>query len=112
MKKVWEMAAGVLRALGHPLRLKIVEFLREGERCVCEIIPAVGAGQSVVSKHLLVLRQAGILEARKRGLRVIYRIRDPAVLELCDLAREVVLRRVRELAGLAASLEVFERKAK
>lgn len=110
MKEVLEMTAEVLRALGHPLRLKIVEFLRAGERCVCEIIPAVGAEQSVVSKHLAVLRQAGILEARKEGLRVIYRIRDPAVLDLCDLAGEIVARRIGELAGLAAGFQMAERE--
>ncbi|WP_240610780.1 ArsR/SmtB family transcription factor [Ammonifex thiophilus] len=100
-----ELAAELLRALSHPLRLKILDFLRAGERCVCEIIPAVGAEQSVVSKHLSVLRQAGILEARKDGLRVLYRIRDPAVLELCDLAREIVARRLGELAKVAMSFQ-------
>lgn len=108
--KQLELTAEVLRALGHPLRLKIIEFLRAGERCVCEIIPAVGAEQSVVSKHLSVLRQAGILEARKEGLRVIYRIRDPAVPDLCDLAQEIVARRLGELAGLVTTLEGFTRQ--
>lgn len=107
-----ELMAEILRALGHPLRLKIIEFLRAGERCVCEIIPAIGAEQSVVSKHLAVLRQAGILEARKEGLRVLYRIRDPVVLDLCDLVRGIVVRRVGELAGLAAALEGFARQRK
>jgi ArsR family transcriptional regulator len=103
--KQLELAAEVLRALGHPLRLKIVEFLRAGERCVCEIIPAVGAEQSVVSKHLSVLRQAGILEARKEGLRVIYRIRDPAVFTVCDLSQELVSRRLAELVKLAVDFQ-------
>lgn len=103
--KQLELVAEVLRALGHPLRLKIVEFLRAGERCVCEIIPAVGAEQSVVSKHLSVLRQAGILEARKEGLRVIYRIRDPAILDLYDLAQDFVARRLGELAELAVGFQ-------
>lgn len=109
-ERMLELAAETLKALGHPLRLKIVEFLRVGERCVCEIIPAVGAEQSVVSKHLSVLRQAGILEARKEGLRVIYRIRDPAVPDLCDLAEEIVARRIGELAGLAVGFRMAERE--
>lgn len=100
-----ELVAELLRALGHPLRLKILDFLREGERCVCEIIPAVGAEQSVVSKHLAVLRQAGILEARKEGLRVLYRIRDPAILDLYDLAQDFVARRLGELAELAVGFQ-------
>jgi ArsR family transcriptional regulator len=96
------LAAELLRALGHPLRIRIVRFLEAGERCVCEIIPAVGAEQSVVSKHLALLRHTGILSSRKEGLRVIYWVRDPAVFELCSLVDEFVLRRIKELAALAA----------
>lgn len=95
-----DMTSEVLRALGHPLRLRIIEYLRAGERCVCEIIPAVGAEQSVVSKHLALLRQAGLLACRKEGLRVIYWVRDPKAFEICDLTREIVLQGLGELAGL------------
>lgn len=97
---VEDMAAEVLRALGHPLRLKIIECLRAGERCVCEIIPAVGAEQSVVSKHLALLRQAGLVACRKEGLRVIYWVRDPKAFAIAESAREIVLQRLGELAGL------------
>jgi ArsR family transcriptional regulator len=96
------LAAELLRALGHPLRIRIIRFLEAGERCVCEIIPAVGAEQSVVSKHLALLRHTGVLSCRKEGLRVIYWVRDPAVFALCGLAEEHVLRRLAELAALAA----------
>lgn len=96
------LAAELLRALGHPLRIRIIHFLQAGERCVCEIIPAVGAEQSVVSKNLALLRQAGVVACRKEGLRVIYWVRDPAVFTLCDLAWEHVSRRLAELAALAA----------
>lgn len=96
-----DLAADLLKVLGHPLRLKIVEFLRPGERCVCEIVPAVGAEQSVVSKHLALLRHVGVVACRKEGPRVIYWVRDPAAFTICDLAREVVSRRLGELAKLA-----------
>ncbi|MGO0123585.1 ArsR/SmtB family transcription factor [Desulfothermobacter acidiphilus] len=100
-----ELVAELLRALGHPLRLKILDFLGERERCVCEIIPAVGAEQSAVSKHLAVLRQVGILEARKEGLKVLYRVRDPAILNLYNLAQEFVACRLGELAKVAMSFQ-------
>ncbi|MEW6448168.1 MAG: metalloregulator ArsR/SmtB family transcription factor [Bacillota bacterium] len=99
-RSVSDMTAEILRVLGHPLRLKIIECLRGGERCVCEIIPAVGAEQSVVSKHLALLRQAGLLSCRKEGLRVIYWVRDPKAFEICDLAREIILQGLGELAEL------------
>jgi ArsR family transcriptional regulator len=103
--KMLELVAEILRALGHPLRLKIIELLREGERCVCEIIPVVGAEQSVVSKHLAVLKQAGMVDARKEGPRVIYGVRDPAVFTVCDLSQELVSRRLAELVELAVDFQ-------
>lgn len=109
---IQNMSAEVLRALGHPLRLKIIEHLRAGERCVCEIIPAVGAEQSVVSKHLALLRQTGVVACRKEGLRVIYWIRDPAVFEVCDLVSEFISRRLAELTMLAADFQTVQRRVK
>ncbi len=59
--KIFEGQAAVLKALGQPTRLQILELLRGGERCVCEIFPAIHQEQANVSKHLSILRQAGIL---------------------------------------------------
>ena len=71
--------AAVFKALGHPARLQIVEQLAEGERCVCELVEAVGAGWSTVSRHLSVLKSAGVLDDEKRGLQVYYRLALPCV---------------------------------
>ncbi|RLI30621.1 ArsR family transcriptional regulator, partial [Candidatus Bathyarchaeota archaeon] len=67
----------LLKALANSARLEIIEFLRDGERCVCEIIPILGRAQSTASKHLDILYQAGILDRRTDGKRTLYRIRDP-----------------------------------
>ncbi|MEW6193024.1 MAG: metalloregulator ArsR/SmtB family transcription factor [Bacillota bacterium] len=108
-ERILELAAEALKALGHPLRLKIIKFLQAGERCVCEIIPAVGAEQSVVSKHLAVLKQTGLVDARKEGPRVIYWVRDPGVFAVCALARELVSRRLAELVVLAAGFQTAQK---
>jgi ArsR family transcriptional regulator len=71
--------AAVFKALGHPARLQIVESLADGERCVCELVDAVGSGWSTVSRHLTVLKAAGILEDEKRGLQVFYKLALPCV---------------------------------
>jgi ArsR family transcriptional regulator len=71
--------AAVFKALGHPARLQIVERLAGGERCVCELVREVGSGWSTVSRHLSVLKAAGILEDKKRGLQVYYRLALPCV---------------------------------
>ena len=81
-QKILEGQASILKALGQPTRLQILELLKNGERCVCEIFPAIHQEQANVSKHLSILKQAGILESRKDGLRILYRIKVPEILNL------------------------------
>ncbi len=71
--------AAVFKALGHPARLRIVEELRGGERCVCELVEVSAGGWSTVSRHLSVLKAAGVVEDEKRGLQVFYRLALPCV---------------------------------
>lgn len=76
--------AEVFKALGHPTRLWIVQQLTDGEHCVCEFVEAVGADFSTISKHLSVLKQAGVIEDDKRGKPVYYRLACPCVLAMLD----------------------------
>ena len=71
---IHEAQAEVLKAIGHPVRLQIVKGLAEGEMTVTDIVKLVGAEQSNVSRHLSLLKQAGILASRKSGLKVFYRL--------------------------------------
>ncbi len=71
----YEARAKVAKAMGHPSRLLILEALQEREWCVCELTELVGADQSTVSKHLAVLKQAGLVEDRKEGAMIFYRPR-------------------------------------
>lgn len=66
--------AAVIKALAHPSRLLIAEALMEGEMCVCDLKDLVGADMSTVSKHLGMMRQAGVLASEKRGLNIYYRL--------------------------------------
>jgi DNA-binding transcriptional ArsR family regulator len=82
--------AAVFKAMGHPARLHIVEELASGERCVCDLVELVGLGWSAVSRHLAVLKAAGVLTDEKRGLQVFYRLALPCVksfTECLDAAR-------------------------
>jgi DNA-binding transcriptional ArsR family regulator len=81
-QKLFENQAVFLKALGQPTRLQILDLLKNGERCVCEIFPAINQEQANVSKHLTILKQSGILESRKEGLRVTYWIKNKEVLDL------------------------------
>lgn len=78
--------ADFYKALAHPTRVRILELLKPGERCVCEIFPALAMEQSNVSRHLAVLKKEGLLQSRKDGLNVIYRIRDPRIHEIVELS--------------------------
>lgn len=80
-----EKKAEILKALGQPTRLRIIEYLRRGERCVCEIFPAIGGEQSNISRHLGVLKRAGILSDRREGVSIYYRIKDPSVVLMLEL---------------------------
>lgn len=77
-----EARAQIFKALGHPARLFMVEELSKGERCVCELAELVGMDMSTVSRHLTVLKTAGIVKDDKRGLQVFYTLRIPCVLNL------------------------------
>lgn len=66
--------ARIFKALGHPSRLFMVDALREGEKCVCELQALVGDDMSTISKHLAVLREAGVVSAEKRGTSIYYRL--------------------------------------
>jgi DNA-binding transcriptional ArsR family regulator len=86
--------AEILKALGQPNRLKIIDFLRDGERCVCEIFPAIGAEQSNTSRHLNLMVSSGILFRRKEGVKIIYALKHPEILDIVDLATRIMTQEI------------------
>jgi ArsR family transcriptional regulator len=88
--------ARVLKALAHPTRLFVVDELSRGERCVADLQEMIGADMSTVSKHLAVLREAGILADDKRGNQVFYTLRVPCVLDFFGCVETVLRTRADE----------------
>ena len=84
-----DLAARALKAIAHPLRLKIMCVLGDQEACVQEIVDAVGTSQSNISQHLAILREKGVLLTRKDANRVFYRVGDARTLKLIEMMREV-----------------------
>ena len=80
-----ELIAARFKVLAEPMRLRILNALRAGEKSVTELVAALGTGQANVSKHLGLLHRHRMVARRKEGLNVYYRIADPAILELCEL---------------------------
>ena len=80
LARLLERRTTVMKALAHPNRLLMVEALSPGERCVCDLQELVGADLSTVSKHLSLLKAAGVVRSEKRGQQVFYRLRVPCLL--------------------------------
>jgi DNA-binding transcriptional ArsR family regulator len=101
---VLEQIAKYFRSLGEPLRLKILQIVREEPTNVGQITKALGCSQANASKHLGILTEAGLLEREQRGTSVYYRFADPRVYQLCDL---VCGQLARKLAGSSQLLGVL-----
>jgi len=88
--KQFIIEADYFKALAHPTRIQILELLRRGEKCVCEITPTLGKEQPNISRHLAILKKEGLVQSRKDGLKVIYRVDDPKVYKIIDLSAELI----------------------
>ena len=84
-----EKIAEIGQALAHPTRLQILRLLAKGELCGCEIVPEFGLDQSGVSRHLAVLRRAGLIDSRRDGVRIYWKLADPQVADLLLLAEGI-----------------------
>ena len=86
--RVLEFKAKIYKTIGDPNRLKILEILRQGENCQCEIIPLIEQSQPTVSRHLKLLDDSGLIKRKKEGTRVIYSVVDPHIYNLLDAIDE------------------------
>jgi len=86
----YEARAQVIKAMAHPTRLFIVDVLSRGEKCVRDLTDMVGADISTVSRHLTVLKSAGIIQDDKRGAQVYYRLACPCVLDFFGCVESVI----------------------
>jgi len=94
--------ANILKALGHPTRLWMAEQLADGEKCVCELAEFIDADFSTISKHLSVLKQAGVVEDEKRGKQVYYRLKVPCILKYLPCVEAVIKANVQEQVEMLA----------
>jgi ArsR family transcriptional regulator len=101
--------AGVFQALGHPTRVAVMELLRHGELSVGQLCQRIGVEQANASQHLAVLRNKHLVETRKEGNQIFYRLRDPLLGEVMDKMREYFLAHMAEALQL---LREEEREAK
>lgn len=91
-----QLVANIFKAMAHPTRIQIIKLLKDGPLCVCNILPQLESEQSNTSQHLAILRNQGILDNKKDGSMVIYRIKSPEVLQMIELAENIILRQIEE----------------
>jgi DNA-binding transcriptional ArsR family regulator len=101
IKARYTARAAIIKAMSHPTRLFLVDELSKGERCVCDLTRMVGADISTVSKHLSVLKNAGIVADDKRGTQVFYTLRVPCVLNFFSCVESVLKSNAKAQAALA-----------
>jgi ArsR family transcriptional regulator len=96
MKHIYELHAEVCKTLANAKRIEIINLLRSGEKSVSWLLEKTGFLKANLSQHLSVMRQRGIIRARKEGLNVFYRIANPKIVRACDLMREVFFEHMEE----------------
>ena len=103
-ERVLELKAEILKALAQPTRLKILEFLRGGERCICEVIPAINGEQSNISRHISLMQKSHLVTTRKDGVKVMVKVSDPRVFEILDSITLLLKKQIIETGKLVQQL--------
>ena len=101
-EKRYSALAEILKAMAHPSRLKMLDALREGERCVGDLQELVGSDLSTVSRHLSVMRSAGLLSSRREGNQIFYELRVPCVMKTFACIEAVLREDARSARKLVA----------
>jgi ArsR family transcriptional regulator len=101
---LFERQAEIAKAIAHPLRIAIISFLKNGEQCVCDIAEHVGSERSNVSRHLSVMSNAGLLEYRKDGLKVIYKLKCICIVDFFSCVSSVLKQQAKDSEKLLRAL--------
>ena len=101
---LFQKQAEIAKAIAHPLRIAIIDFLKNGEQCVCDIAEHIGSERSNVSRHLAVMVNAGVLDYRKEGLKVIYELKTPCILEFFSCVTGVLKQQAKDNQKLLSAL--------
>lgn len=102
---VYVVKAGFFRVLGHPARVRILELLRDGERSVGDLQAELSLDSGGTSQHLAALKRHGILESRRERTSVFYRVRDPRMFELLEVARGILTSNLADVQSLLSELQ-------
>lgn len=103
-EKAIELKAEILKALAQPTRLKILELLRGGEKCICEIVPAINGEQSNISRHISLMQKTHLISTRKDGVRLMVSVRDSRIFDILDQVGTILKSQINEQTKLMKAL--------
>lgn len=103
-ERVLELKAEVLKALAQPTRLKILELLRHGEKCICEIVPALNGEQSNISRHVSLMQKSHLVTTRKDGVKLMVKVGDPRIFDILDRVGTILKNQMSEQSKLMRAL--------
>ncbi len=108
LQKIFEMQCDICKALGHPLRLAIVDRLKGEETAAADLIAEMGISKANLSKHMALLIHGGIVEARREGRQIFYRLTDPEIHQACTIMRSILYRRLKQGEKLASAIHAVQ----
>jgi DNA-binding transcriptional ArsR family regulator len=103
-RKIFEMQCQICKSMAHPVRLEIVELLSEKEMSAADLLEELATSKANLSKHMALLMQAGIVDARRDGRQVHYRLTHPEIHEACRIMRSILYQRLMEGEKLALAI--------
>ena len=104
MERIYELHADVCKIFSSPKRLEILNALKDKEMSAGELIEKIGLSKSNLSQHMSILKSKGVIQTRREGLNIYYRISNPKIIQACNLMREVLLEQLQEKGKMASSL--------
>lgn len=107
-RPIYQVKADFFKTLGHPVRIRVLELLREGERSVGALLSEVGVEPSHLSQQLAVLRRANLVRTRKEGSAVYYSVAEPRLFELLEVAKSIITSSLTETRELLEELEAMD----
>lgn len=107
-QKIFEMQCEICKALAHPVRMAIVNCLRDKEMAAADLIDNLSISKVTLSKNIALLIRGGIVESRRDGRRIAYRLTDPAIQEACSIMNSVIYRRLKRGEKLASAMSLIK----
>jgi DNA-binding transcriptional ArsR family regulator len=104
LQKMYQMQCDICKALAHPLRLAILNRLGNEETAAADLIADLGISKGNLSKHMSLLAYSGIVESRRDGRQILYRLTDPEIHKACEVMRSILYRRLKKGEKLALAI--------